>query len=45
MANCYSLETPVHVNDYWRFRYNKWEHVCEHYRRSPKNNLYYKIKD
>lgn len=32
MAANYSKETPVHVNAYDRFRYNKWEHVSEHWR-------------
>lgn len=28
-------EKCVHVTDYPRFRYGKWEHVCEHYRSFP----------
>jgi len=35
MASFYSIETPVHVSAYDRFRFNKWEHVREHWRRLP----------
>lgn len=35
MASFYSVETPVHVSAYDRFRFNKWEHVCKHWRRLP----------
>lgn len=30
-----SINKPVHVNAYWRFRFNKWEHVQEHWRSLP----------
>lgn len=26
----------VHVNPYTRFRFNRWESVCEHYRSMPR---------
>lgn len=26
---------PVFVNEYDRFRFGKWEHVCSHYRSLP----------
>lgn len=35
MAKFYSIETPIHVNGYDRFRFNKWEHVDEFWRRRP----------
>ena len=30
--NCFTLETPVHVRQYNRFRFGKWETVVLHYR-------------
>ena len=35
MAKTYSIETPVHVNSYWRFRLYRWEHVDEYWRSLP----------
>lgn len=35
MAMNYSVETPVHVSEYWRFRLMQWEFVPEYYRRKP----------
>lgn len=35
MASFYSIETPVRASAYDRFRFNKWEHVREHWRRLP----------
>nr|DAM58029.1 MAG TPA: hypothetical protein [Caudoviricetes sp.] len=32
MAMFYSPETPVYVNSYSRFRYNKWERVRQYWR-------------
>lgn len=26
---------PVHVDPYYRFRFGRWESVCEHYRSMP----------
>jgi hypothetical protein len=31
------IDKPVHVRDYWRYRYGRWEHVREHCRRMPQS--------
>ena len=30
------IDERVHVTDYPRYRYGKWEHVCDHTRAYPK---------
>ena len=34
MKSC-PIEQPVHVTKYRRFRYGRWEDVCEHCRSLP----------
>lgn|GEM_PF-1123655 len=29
------MDKPVHVDGYPRFRFGRWERVCEHYRSWP----------
>ena len=35
MAMSYTVETPVHVSAYWRFRLNRLEYVGQYWRSLP----------
>lgn len=35
MAKTRSVDKPVHVRDYWRFRLSRWEHVDDYWRSLP----------
>ena len=39
MAKICNYPKGVHVNHYKRFRYGKWEFVCEHCRSYPNQQL------